>query len=51
MPIKVGLLGFGRTGSIVAKEIVSDSELSLQWVCRKTIPANLNFASHALGFD
>lgn len=51
MPIKVGLLGFGRTGSIVAKEIVSDPALSLQWVCRKTIPANLNFASHALGFD
>lgn len=51
MPIKVGLLGFGRTGSIVAKEIVSDAELSLSWVCRRNIPENLNYASHALGFD
>lgn len=51
MSIRVGLFGFGRTGSVVAKEIVSDKELSLQWVCRKTIPTNLVYASHALGFD
>jgi 4-hydroxy-tetrahydrodipicolinate reductase len=51
MPIKVGLLGFGRTGSMVAKEIVADPELSLEWVCRKNIPANLAYTSHALGFD
>lgn len=51
MSIRVGLLGFGRTGSIVAKEIVNDSDLSLEWVCRKTIPQNLIFASHAIGFD
>ncbi|WP_409477947.1 4-hydroxy-tetrahydrodipicolinate reductase [Pseudobdellovibrio sp. HCB154] len=51
MAIRVGLLGFGRTGSVVAKELVSDSELSLQWVCRKTINPALTYASHALGFD
>lgn len=51
MPIKVGLFGFGRTGSMVAKEIVSDPDLSLEWVCRKTIPLNLSYTSHALGFD
>lgn len=51
MSLRVGLFGFGRTGSIVAKEIVNDSELSLEWVCRKSIPSNLNFASHAIGFD
>lgn len=51
MPIRIGLLGFGRTGSVVAKVLASDSELSLQWVCRKTIDPALTFASHALGFD
>ncbi|MFN8845689.1 MAG: dihydrodipicolinate reductase C-terminal domain-containing protein [Bdellovibrionales bacterium] len=51
MSISVGLLGFGRTGSIVAKEIVADPKLDLKWVCRKSIPNNLTFASHALGFD
>lgn len=51
MSIKVGLFGFGRTGSLVAKEIVSDEELTLEWVCRKNIPTNLKFASHYLGFD
>lgn len=51
MPIRIGLLGFGRTGSVVAKEIANDKELLLQWVCRKTIPPELTYASHALGFD
>lgn len=51
MSIRIGLLGFGRTGSVVAKEIVADKELSLQWVCRKTITAELRYASHALGYD
>lgn len=51
MSIRIGLFGFGRTGSVVAKEIVSDPELSLQWVCRRKISSELAFASHALGFD
>lgn len=51
MSIRIGLLGFGRTGSVVAKVIASDAELSLQWVCRKTTNPTLTFASHALGFD
>lgn len=51
MSIKVGLFGFGRTGSLVAKEIVLDPALTLQWVCRKTVPDNLTFASHSMGFD
>lgn len=49
--IKVGLLGFGQTGSVVAKEIVNDPELDLRWVCRRKIQPNLTYASHALGFD
>lgn len=51
MPIKVGLLGFGRTGTLVAKEIVNDHELELAWVCRTKIPDNQKFASHSLGYD
>lgn len=49
--IKIGLLGFGKTGSVVAKELVNDSELELKWVCRQKIQPNFTFASHALGFD
>lgn len=51
MSISVGLIGFGRTGSLVAKEIVTDPELSLKWVCRRHIPSTISYASHALGFD
>lgn len=51
MSIRVGLFGFGRTGSAVAKEIVSDPAFKLQWVCRRTIQPELSYASHSLGFD
>lgn len=51
MPIRIGLFGFGRTGSVVAKEIASDPDLSLEWVCRKSHQSDLHFASHALGFE
>lgn len=51
MPIRVGLFGFGRTGSVVAKELASDPALSLEWVCRKTLQPGLTYASHALGSD
>lgn len=51
MKMRIGLIGFGRTGSVVAKEIVSDSTLSLEWVCRNTVSKDLLYASHSLGFD
>lgn len=51
MSIRIGLFGFGRTGSVVAKEIAGDPAFSLKWVCRQRIPGNLAFASHALGYD
>lgn len=51
MSIKIGLFGFGRTGSMVAKEIVADPDMSLEWVCRRNIAPNLSYTSHALGFD
>lgn len=49
--LKVGLLGFGKTGSLVAKEIVIEPDFELTWVCRKNISENQLFASHSLGFD
>ena len=49
--IRVGLLGFGKTGSIVAKELVNDNMLDLKWVCRQTVQSDFMYASHALGFD
>lgn len=48
---KVGLLGFGKTGSLVAKEIVLDKQFDLRWVCRRVVPESQLFASHSLGFD
>ncbi len=33
---KVGLMGFGRTGKLVAAEILKDKTLSLEWVLKKS---------------
>jgi 4-hydroxy-tetrahydrodipicolinate reductase len=49
--IRVGLLGFGQTGSVVGKEIIKDELMDLRWVCRRTIPRELSYASHAFGID
>ncbi len=51
MKLRIGLLGFGRTGSVVAQEIVKDQDLSLEWVCKKNSAEDFAFASHKLGFD
>lgn len=51
MKLRIGLLGFGRTGSVVAQEIVKDQDLSLEWVCKKNVADDIAFASHKLGFD
>lgn len=50
MLIKIGLLGFGRTGSFVAKEIANDPTLSLEWVCRKNLNNHQTHASLSLGY-
>ena len=34
--LKVGLFGFGRTGQLVAREILSDASLELAWVVRRS---------------
>ena len=51
MKIRVGLIGFDRTGAIVAKEIASDASLSLEWVCKKNPAESSLYASQVLGFE
>ncbi len=47
--IRIGLFGFGRTGSVVAKEILKDKEFELCWVIRKSMQEEGSFASRVLG--
>ena len=48
--LKVGLFGFGRTGRVVAEEIINDSTCTLEWVVRKTDQSNHEYASDFLGY-
>lgn len=49
--IRIGLLGFGRTGFSVALGIAKDDSLELAWVMRKKIPVDNPYASYALGYS
>lgn len=51
MKIKVGLFGFGKTGSMVAQEIIKDDFCELSWVMRKSSVHKGDYASHLLGFN
>jgi len=51
MKLTVGLFGFGRTGSIVANEILKEEDLELRWVMRKSSKKEGEFASHLFGFE
>lgn len=51
MHLNVGLFGFGRTGTLVAQELVKDSTFNLKWVLKKTVNPNSLYASHSLGYD
>ena len=51
MKLSVGLFGFGRTGSVVAKEIIKEEDVELRWVMRKSIKNEGEFASRLLGFE
>jgi 4-hydroxy-tetrahydrodipicolinate reductase len=48
--MKVGLFGFGRTGRLVAEEIIKDNESSLVWIVRKTDQNHHEYASDSLGY-
>lgn len=51
MTIGVGVFGFGKTGSLVAKEIINDQSCELRWVMRKSDAKEGEWASRLLGFD
>lgn len=36
MKVKIGLIGFGKTGKAVASVILQNKEFSLEWVFRRT---------------
>ena len=51
MNITIGLIGFGKTGSVVANEIIKDEECTLKWVLRKSTEYEGGYASKYLGFE
>lgn len=51
MNIKIGMFGFGRTGSVVAQEIIGDDLCDLVWVLRKSKKKEGEYASRLLGFE
>jgi len=51
MKLTVGLFGFGRTGAIVAKELILEEGFDLKWVFRRTSQHAGEYASHLLGFE
>lgn len=49
--LTIGLFGFGKTGSVVAQEIIKDANLKLCWVMRMTEMNEGEYASRLLGFS
>ncbi|MFA4945583.1 MAG: dihydrodipicolinate reductase C-terminal domain-containing protein [Lentisphaeria bacterium] len=49
MGIRMGLFGFGKTGKVVANEIIQDQDCELRWVMRRSQANEGEFASHLLG--
>lgn len=47
--MKIGLFGFGRTGKLVAEEIIKNPDCELAWVVRQTRQGNHEYASDFLG--
>lgn len=48
--IRIGVIGFGKTGKYVCEEILKDKNLKLSWVLKKT-PIDQTFASEKLGYS
>lgn len=51
MKITIGLFGFGKTGYVVADEIIKDSGCELKWVVRETTLHEGAYASRLLGYE
>jgi len=48
--LKIGLFGFGRTGRLVAEEIIKNKDCELVWVVRNSTQNNHEYASDFLGY-
>lgn len=51
MKVNIGMFGFGKTGSVVAQEIIADEACELKWVIRKSRRSEGEYASRLLGFE
>nr|WP_106778860.1 dihydrodipicolinate reductase C-terminal domain-containing protein [Lysinibacillus timonensis] len=51
MTISIGLFGFGKTGSVVANEIIKDCDCELKWIIRQSTKHVGDYASHLFGFE
>lgn len=49
--VKVGLLGFGQTGKLVAEEFLKESDMELSWVIRRSKTEKKKYAGQMLGTD
>lgn len=49
--IKVGLFGFGKTGKLVAQELINHAGIELSWVIKRELIPGSEFASRVLGMS
>ncbi len=49
--MRLGLIGFGKTGKEVASEVIKDKSCSLEWVLRKSTDLSGKYASQILGHE
>lgn len=50
-PIRIGLFGFGRTGAVVATEMIDSPRCTLSWVVRKSTSHTGEYVSRLHGLD
>lgn len=51
MRLNIGMFGFGKTGCVVAQEIINDEICNLSWVIRRSKKHEGDFASHLFGYE
>ncbi len=51
MRLNIGMFGFGKTGSVVAQEIINDEICHLSWVIRRSKKHEGDFASRLFGYE
>lgn len=49
--MRIGLMGFGKTGKAVAEELIKDSGSKLEWVLKASTEHSGKYASEVLGHD